>query len=639
MGETVALITTDAIAIKMLVLGALILAAHFGGILSKRLRIGEVTGQILGGVLVGPHFLELVRRFAIAVGLEANGTVGPGVAFLNEHLGTYRAIFDGLGFYVFLFLGVIAFSIGEELHRDRIKATGGRGIAICAIQSATTWGLLLVGFLAIGAVVPRVRPIHAFLIGSIGIATAPAVLFVLMNQLRIEGRLRTLLANVVVFADFFEILVFSITLGIAVALEKPGRIDLGHVGWHAAKEFLLAIGLGVLLYAILRLLIPKQIRPPEPGEEDQERDFFELIAYEHPTPSVEIMLTILGVLAVGLSFVLFLGLPFLIVAVVAGMLISNFHSHALFDSLKLENVTAILNLLFFGIVGATVEIESFSWQSLYLILAYLVFRGGGKALGTWLGCRLTGQDPKITACLPLLMLPQAGIAAVETLLVAQTLSDGNVLFQIIIPAIVIFELGGAFLSERTLLRWKMWTVGEGAAMDVTSTEVAPGDYSITNLVGNRILYDLEPGGKEEAIRAIAKHMEEFGIVAEGDAIAGACLERETLSSTAVGKGTALAHCRTSMVDNVVSACAVLSKDKAIEWGSPDDEPVRLIFMLVSPDAKPEQNLHALHGICTCLAKPDFFERLEKAIGDREVAELFGELSPREEKGDDATAEG
>ena len=612
----------EIISIKMFVLGLLVLAAHFGGVISHRLRIGEVTGQILGGVVVGPHFLEVLRRAAVSIGLDEVPGIGRGVQFLTDHLGTYAAMFDGLRFFVFLFLGVIAFSIGEELHRDRMKAIGVRGVSVCLIQALATWALLSFGFLLLGF-----RPIYALVIGSIGIATAPAVTFVLMNRLRIEGRLRTLLANIVVLDDFIEVVVFSVTLGVGMAIEKHGQIDILSVGRHAVVEFVLAVACGALLFLVLKMLIPKKIRRTEPDGEEA-HDFLAQIVYEHPTPSLEIMLIIFGILSVGLSLVIHLHLPFLIVAVTAGFMVSNFHSHALFDSLKLENVTPLLNLLFFGIVGATIELECFSRQSLLFILAYLALRGGGKTLGTWLGCRITGQDPKITACMPTLMLPQAGIAAVETLLVAQALNEGSLIFQIVIPAIVIFELGGAFLSERTLLKWKSWVVGERAAMKATSADVTPGDYSLSNLVGDRILREFEAPNKTEAIHALASYLEKQGIVSEAESVAQSCLEREKLSTTAVGDGIAMPHCRKSEVDHVVVACAILKERRGIEWGAPDGRPVRLIFLLVSPDAKPEQNLHALHGIATALAKRDFDQKLQEAARQGKVEELFRELSSK-----------
>jgi len=616
----------EEIALQMLAIGLLILAAHFGGVVANRLGVGEVVGQMLGGVIVGPHFLKVLQSALSASTLPQTRVVGSLMRVLDKHLETYADSFNDLRFFVFVFLGLIAFSIGEELHRDRVRATGPSGFTICLIQGALTWFLLTAGFLTIGF-----RPAYALIIGSIGIATAPALTFALMNRLRIEGRLRTILANIVVLADFIEVIVFSISLAFAVMLENQTEASLFGACGYALRDFAVAGLFGMLLFWILKILIPRRIRTVSTEAESEGTGFLTKIVMEHPTPSVEIMLVIVGVLSVGLSVVIYMGLPFLVTAVIAGFLISNFHSHALFDSLRLENITPILNLFFFALVGASVELESFTYESLFLIGMYLCLRGIGKVLGTWLGCKLTRQDPKVTACLPNLILPQAGIAAVETLIVAQTLDEGVKILQIVIPALVIFELGGAWLSERTLLRWKLWTVGEGAAMEMVSSEVAPGDYSVSNLVGNRIIYDLQARDRKGAIRAICEYLQGLGVISEADSIATACMEREKLSSTALGGGIALPHCRTAEVDNIVAACAVTQPDSGIAWDAPDGKPVRLIFLLICPETKPEQQLHALRSIAGTIKQPRFAQQLSEATKQRRLEELFAELSLAREK--------
>ena len=45
-------------ATEMIALGLIVLAAHLGGKLCRRLRLSEVTGQLLGGALVGPFALH-----------------------------------------------------------------------------------------------------------------------------------------------------------------------------------------------------------------------------------------------------------------------------------------------------------------------------------------------------------------------------------------------------------------------------------------------------------------------------------------------------------------------------------------------------------------------------------------------------
>ena len=48
--------------LQIMCLGLVILAAYVGGLIARRLKIGEVIGQIFGGIIVGPHFLILIRR-------------------------------------------------------------------------------------------------------------------------------------------------------------------------------------------------------------------------------------------------------------------------------------------------------------------------------------------------------------------------------------------------------------------------------------------------------------------------------------------------------------------------------------------------------------------------------------------------
>ena len=46
-------------------IGLLIPAAYIGGMIARKLKIGEVIGQISGGILVGPHFLEIVHKLLL----------------------------------------------------------------------------------------------------------------------------------------------------------------------------------------------------------------------------------------------------------------------------------------------------------------------------------------------------------------------------------------------------------------------------------------------------------------------------------------------------------------------------------------------------------------------------------------------
>ena len=586
-------------------MGLLILAAYAGGRLAHKLKIGEVVGQIIGGVLVGPHFLELLYKIILHFDPARNSIIfTPIYHFYDSRFSEYSEVLESYHFFVFLFLGIIAFSIGEELHRDRLKQVGLGPVLICILQAVLTFFLGFLGFWLIF----DFSLINSLLIGSIGIATAPALTFVLMNKLKIEGRLKNILANIVVLDDVIEVIFFSVFFGIAIAMQKGESLSGTHLALGIAEELFFAVLIGVIIFLILKYTIRKKL-PPE-DENNQGNDFLSRVMSAHPTPSVEILLVITGIVAIGISVAIEFDLPFLITAVVAGFLVSNFHSHALFDSLKIENVMPLFNLLFFAIIGSSVRVESFSLESLPFVLGYIVLRSGGKLFGTWAGCRLTGQDDKITACLPKLMLPQAGMAAVETILVATVLeqSGGEVLFNTIIPALVVFELVGASMSEKTLIKWKNWVVGEKEAL------VKPGkdgnEMSLSSLVDGRMV-ELSASSRKDAIVELGQYCVDKKLVTEPGIVVNPVNEREKLASTAIGEGVALPHCRLGNIAHTIVVAGFFKE--AVDWNAPDRKNVDLVFLLISPDEHPEDHLRAMQTISLVLMKPGFIDDFKESF--------------------------
>jgi len=610
----------DTIKMQILETGLLVLAAYIGGKVARRLGIGEVIGQIVGGILIGPHFLEIVHRFLENhPALSSVAVFKPIYHFYNAAFPEYARILEGYHFFVFLFLGVVAFSIGEELHRERLRQVGMAAFWICLVQALTTWLLLSAGFYFIFGF----SPVMALLVGSIGIATAPALSFILMSKLKIEGRLRNVLANIVVLDDVIEVIVFSITLGVAMAEQRGGHVSALHLAGEVGLELLLALVIGVVIFLVLRLMVQQKL-PEE--EESEESGFLSAVVSDHPTPSIEILLIIFGVVAIGIAVAIQFDLPFLITAVVAGILISNFHSNAIFDSLKLRDVMPLFNLLFFAIIGASVRIESFSADTLLYVLGYVALRTAGKLGGNWLGCKITDQDPKITAALPRLMLPQAGMAAVETILVAKALaqSGGMVIFNTIVPALVIFEIAGAYLSEKTLLKWKSWVTGEREAL--RASRAASGGPALSQLVEDRVI-QMVAKNKNDALFELVRALAEREHIPDTSRLLSAIREREMLAHTTSGNGIAFPHCRSEEVSRPLVVCGVT--DDPISWGTPpgkgkngEAEKIDLVFLIISPAEDPEQHLKALRTIGIALRTEGFRPALKEAARQDLVDEFF-----------------
>jgi mannitol/fructose-specific phosphotransferase system IIA component (Ntr-type)/NhaP-type Na+/H+ or K+/H+ antiporter len=568
-----------------------------------------MVGQLVGGVFVGPYFLRVTGLLGLV------------------HVEGYDRAFDSFHFIIFTFLGVLAFAVGEELHVPRFRRIGKEAAVIAAVQGVLTWVLLTTLFLLVGWKWPL-----AVVAGSIGVATAPAITFVLLNHHEIEGRFRNMVANVLVLSDVVEVTLFSIFAQVAVRMQAGGEVSpLGVVG-HLGKEFgeALLIGFGVFLF--LRLSVRRgtlgkvyhaDVATLGPG-------FVSRLLTAHPTPSVEVLVVVIGAVSVGVAIALGHGLPFLITGVFAGLLIANFHTHALFDSLKIDNVMPLLNLVFFALIGANIRFDGFGGRHLWVVLGYVGVRTVGKLAGTHLACRLTKQDPKVRSCLPLLMLPQAGVAAVEAVYLVRLLgSDGQQVADVILPALVIFEMAGVFLSERTLLRWRDWTMGEAAVLSreeriiqdasaaVPSGFAGLSEFQPKGFVGGR----LDSATLPEAIGALATALERSGCIAQSDAVVERALAREKMGATAIGQGIAIPHSK--VLGQAGTVCALGVVEPPLSAAGPDGVPIDTVVLLVSPAQQPDGHLRALATIARILADAESLATLKDAIRDGRGSELFG----------------
>ncbi|GAB1366366.1 hypothetical protein MASR1M36_12370 [Candidatus Cloacimonadaceae bacterium] len=583
---------------QILEIGLLILGAYLGGLVAQKLKIGEIVGQILGGMFVGPHFWEWVHNV-----LLTNTFLGshPSLGFISNFytrggFQTYTQIFESYHFITFLFLGVIAFSLGEELHHERLKRVGVNATLICIFQ-----GLVTFAFISIGIKLffwHKFGWLDAFLIGSIGIATAPAITFIVMNKFKIEGNLKNILANIVVLDDIMEVIIFSVFLAVAQS-KLGGTHDLSASGllYKIAKE----LGLSVLVAIGIFLALKFAFRRREAVDENlhetanpEDRTFLSTVLFNTPTPSVEILLTIIGVVAIGIAWAIHIEAPFLISAVIAGYLIANYHHSSFFDSLKLDNVMTIFNLLFFGMIGVSININSFNRESLLYTAAYFALRTTGKLIGNWTGAKLTRQDPKIVATLPKLMLPQAGMAAVEIVLVASVLRQGNgaLIFNTILPALVAFELGGAYITEKTLEKWKNYSVGEKEAFE-KAAEKPENALNIQDLLENRI-YKFNLKSKEDILHRLTEYAAVQNIITDVHDVYRQILEREELGHVSNSSGIALPHIRLPYLDRVFVLCGVLKNP--ITWNPEDEYQVDTIFLILTPKHLPNLHIKALQTI-------------------------------------------
>ena len=87
-------------------------------------------------------------------------------------------------------------------------------------------------------------------------------------------------------------------------------------------------------------------------------------------------------------------------------------------------------------------------------------------------------------------------------------------------------------------------------------------------------------------------------------------EREKLASTAVGRGVAIPHGRLPRLERIVGVFARLQT--AIDFDAPDDVPVDLVFLLLTPAEAGADHLKALARVSRLLRHAGTCEQLRAA---------------------------
>ena len=109
-------------------------------------------------------------------------------------------------------------------------------------------------------------------------------------------------------------------------------------------------------------------------------------------------------------------------------------------------------------------------------------------------------------------------------------------------------------------------------------------------------------------------------VLDKEKVKEAIFEREKIMSTGVGNGFAIPHGKTDAVSDIVAAFAITAEP--IDYQSLDEQPVRLVFLLVGKDSMVGPHIKLLSRISLLMNKEEFRKKLLTAASSKEVLEIF-----------------
>ena len=386
---------------------------------AKMVNLPSVTAYLVAGLLIGPFVLGRA------------GIRGIGFSSMEE-VNSFSIISQAA-------LGFIAFEIGNEFRLKDLKTMGRSAITVGILQAVITTIVVDIALLSLHFLFPSLISMSsAITLGAIAAATAPAATLMVVKQYKAQGPMTKLLLMVVAIDDAVGLVLFSLSFGMATAMET-GAISITGVLVEPLVELVLSILLGVLGGVGLNVL--------EKYFHSRSKRMSLAVAFVMMTVGVSMLTWKVGGVKCGFSL--------LLVCMVEGTVFCNINetSQELMD--RVDRWTGPLNMLFFVLSGAELDLSVLSNPMvLFIGLVFIVFRSLGKISGAYLSCRMEKTSPIIQKYLGITLLPQAGVA-LGMALTARNLADGEVVGNVVLFAVLLYELFGP-----TLTKWALLKAGE-----------------------------------------------------------------------------------------------------------------------------------------------------------------------------------
>lgn len=135
-----------------------------------------------------------------------------------------------------------------------------------------------------------------------------------------------------------------------------------------------------------------------------------------------------------------------------------------------------------------------------------------------------------------------------------------------------------------------------------------------------IFPDLPAAERSEVLRAFADRIASQGLVKSGAELYQRLWEREQLGSTGIGSGIAIPHCKLPGLAHGIVAVGMVPE--GVDFGAPDGQPVKVLFLVVSPSGSPAEHLQVLAAISRWLRADHHAERLMKLQDPAQVYDLL-----------------
>jgi CBS domain-containing protein len=358
----------------ILLIGIAVILGSTGGRIFARLRVPQVVGYIIIGIL------------AILVGGTWFHDITPEDLKQLEPISLFA-------------LTIIGFSVGGELKKEVFQKHG-KGfiiVLLCEGLTAALFVTILTGLVTCpwskiaGGSIFRVLA-HgnwslAILLGAIASATAPAATVDVLWEYTTRGILTTTVMAIVALDDGLALLLYGFASSAADLLSGGAAFSLmnalGKPLYHILGSIILGALVGSAYVVFLRLFYNREMILPL---------------------CIGSLLSIIGICH-------YLDLDLILAAMSSGVMVVNLaplRSREAFD--QLARFAPPIFVLFFVLVGAHLQLKAMAAWMIVVAVAYVVGRTTGKFTGAYFGSKWGGLPATVRKYLGFCLFSQAGVA-------------------------------------------------------------------------------------------------------------------------------------------------------------------------------------------------------------------------------------
>ncbi len=374
-------------------LAIMLFAGLLFGRLLKLIKLPNVTGYLISGLVLGPFVTKILSAEAV----------------------------ESLSVISNMALAFIAFTVGLSFKRSYFKRVGMTPVVIALMEA------LIAVFLVQGALIAAGFDIaFSIVLGAIAAATAPAATIMVIKQYNAKGPVTDTLIAVVAIDDAVALIAFGFAVSIANIIEGNGNSNMLLSILTPFGQVILALLLGAVMGVLFK--IPLRFFKKTGNR------LIIIIAFVFMTSALATLLEVSELLA----------------CMALGSVFCNISTES--DSINdlCDLVTPPLFELFFVVSGAGLDVSVLPQIGLMGAI-YVVVRCAGKWAGAFLGAKLMKAPSNVCKYIGPTLFPQAGVAIGLTM-VAQTVVPQYApqIRAVILCGTLIYELIGPVISKITL---------------------------------------------------------------------------------------------------------------------------------------------------------------------------------------------